>query len=218
MKIQAGGLNVDILPGRAAFLPKSGCLVVSDLHLGKSATFRARGLAVPEGSTQADLLRLDELIKTTNARQLVIAGDLIHSADGWNETTRTELIDWLDKIDLPTVLTEGNHDQRSLRAIQSLPITVVSEIEIDGILITHDPANLRPNQAGIAGHLHPGIRIKESMRRSLKMACFHLNKMNHLVLPAFSEFTGTQPIKPKKGDRFFVEIHQKITELPAGTF
>ena len=218
MKIQSGGLEIDLLPGRAAFLPNSSTLVVADLHLGKSATFRARGLAIPEGSTRADFQRLEEIVASTAAGQLVIAGDLIHSTDGWNETTQKELIDWLQRVKIPTILTEGNHDQRSHRGYQHLPLTVVKEIKIDGVFITHDPADLSPGQPGIAGHLHPGVRIKESARRSFKMPCFHLNKMNHLVLPAFSEFTGTQIINPGQGDRFFVEIHKRIIELPSGTF
>lgn len=218
MIIQLGGVNVTLLPGRTLLLPKSGTLVVADLHLGKSATFRSRGLAIPEGSTKADLQRLKELIKCTGAQQLVIAGDLIHSADGWNGTTQNELIEWLKEVRTPAILTEGNHDRRSHRGYKNLPIIVVKEIEIDGIFITHDPADLPPDQPGIAGHIHPGVRIKEGIGRTFKMGCFHLSKRDHLVLPSFSEFTGTRAIHPKHGDRIFVEIHNKITELPIGTF
>ena len=218
MRIQPGGLDITLLPGRAALLPKSGTLIVADLHLGKSATFRSRGLAIPEGSTSADLQRLKEIIKSTGDQQIVIAGDLIHSADGWIETTQNQLIDWLQEIQTPAILTEGNHDRRSHRGYTHLPLTVVKKIEIDGIFITHDPADLPAGQTGIAGHLHPGVRIREGGGRSFKMECFHLSDRNHLVLPAFSEFTGTQAMAPARGDRFFVEIHNKVTELPMGTF
>jgi uncharacterized protein len=204
MRIQPGGLDITLLPGRAALLPKSGTLIVADLHLGKSATFRSRGLAIPEGSTSADLQRLKEIIKSTGAQQIVIAGD--------------QLIDWLQEIQTPAILTEGNHDRRSHRGYTHLPLTVVKKIEIDGIFITHDPADLPAGQTGIAGHLHPGVRIREGGGRSFKMECFHLSDRNHLVLPAFSEFTGTQAMAPARGDRFFVEIHNKVTELPMGTF
>ena len=39
--------DVVLLPGRAALLPASRTLLVSDIHLGKAATFRQAGIPVP---------------------------------------------------------------------------------------------------------------------------------------------------------------------------
>ena len=46
----------------------SRTLFVADLHLGKSATFRARGLPVPSGTTQDNLRRLAALVQTRMRR------------------------------------------------------------------------------------------------------------------------------------------------------
>ncbi|OYV00284.1 MAG: hypothetical protein CFE26_24210, partial [Verrucomicrobiales bacterium VVV1] len=45
-----------------AALTSSRALIVADVHLGKSATFRAKGLPVPEGDNEHDLGRLAALI------------------------------------------------------------------------------------------------------------------------------------------------------------
>ena len=218
MELVLGTAKIELLPGRATFLCDSAALIVSDLHLGKSATFRKRGLAVPEGSTASDLSRLTGLLKKTKASQLVIAGDLVHSADGLTTSVIASLKDWLEEISIPVTLTEGNHDSRSWLSRHKLNFKTTPSLEISDLLITHDPADLQPDQPGIAGHLHPGIRVKESARQSLRIGGFYLRQSNHLVLPAFSEFTGTHPVSMSPGDRFFVELNDKISEIPATLF
>ena len=59
MTLRLADLDLTLLPEMAAWLPKHRALVVTDLHLGKSATFRARGIPIPEGETRADLARLE---------------------------------------------------------------------------------------------------------------------------------------------------------------
>jgi len=215
MELVLGTTKVELLPGRAAFLRTSASLVVSDLHLGKSATFRKRGLAVPEGSSASDLSRLIQLLKKTEAKHLIIAGDLVHSADGLSTTVIDALRTFLKEIELPVTLTEGNHDSRSWLSKHHLNFKTMPSLEIGDLLITHDPADLLPDQAGIAGHLHPGIRVRESRRQSLRIGGFYLRDSNHLVLPAFSEFTGTHPVSISETDRFFAELSGKISEIPA---
>jgi DNA ligase-associated metallophosphoesterase len=215
MEISLGSTKAELLPGRAVFLPASKTLVVADLHLGKAATFRKRGLAVPEGSNASDLGRLKELIHSRNSAQLVIAGDLFHSADGMSITTTDAFHQWLGDLNTPVILTEGNHDRRSWFSDHQFPFHVAPSLLVDGLFITHDPADIPIDQFGIAGHLHPGVRIKESARQSLRIAGFFLREAKHLILPAFSEFTGIQPLKTAGNDRFFAEIHEKISEIPS---
>ena len=214
MEISLGPIKVQLLPGRAAFLPASKSLIVADLHLGKAATFRERGLAVPEGSNASDLGRLKDIIDFKKPKQLVIAGDLFHSADGLSSSTIELFQEWLQNLELPVLLTEGNHDRRSWFARHRFPIDVSPHLRLDELTITHDPDDLSVREYGIAGHLHPGIRIKEAPRQSLKIAGFLVRHSKHLILPAFSEFTGIAPLKIGKEDQFFTEIKGTISELP----
>ncbi|MEO1833425.1 MAG: ligase-associated DNA damage response endonuclease PdeM [Akkermansiaceae bacterium] len=215
MEISLGPIKVQLLLGWAAFLPASKTLIVADLHLGKAATFRERGLAVPEGSNASDLGRLKDIIDFKKPKQLVVAGDLFHSADGLSSSTIELFQEWLQNLKLPVLLTEGNHDRRSWFARHRFPIDVSPHLRLDELTITHDPDDLSVREYGIAGHLHPGIRIKEAPRQSLKIAGFLVRHSKHLILPAFSEFTGIAPLKIGEKDQFFTEIKGTISELPS---
>lgn len=48
-----GGTRWQALPQRVAFWLARRWLVVADAHFGKAAVFRARGVPVPRGTTQA---------------------------------------------------------------------------------------------------------------------------------------------------------------------
>ena len=84
MKIQIQSQTLDLVTGSAALL-EDGTLVVADLHLGKASAFQAKGLAIPEGDSEADIKRLTELCKWNQATRLVINGDLFHSPAGLTE-------------------------------------------------------------------------------------------------------------------------------------
>ena len=51
VRIELGGIMLELLPGRVAYRPDTATLFVADMHLGKSGTFRAHGVPVPESST-----------------------------------------------------------------------------------------------------------------------------------------------------------------------
>ena len=74
--IALGGIELDLLPGRVAYRPDTATLFVADMHLGKSGTFRAHGVPVPESSTP-DLQRLASLTKKYDAHTVVVLGDLL---------------------------------------------------------------------------------------------------------------------------------------------
>jgi len=216
MTIDLGNTQVTLLAAHAAFLEKSSVLVVSDIHLGKSATFRSRGIPVPEGDSQADLEHLSRLIQETNPSRLVIAGDLFHAKDGMSPHVLDVFREWIDGVTIPITLTEGNHDRMARLFEHPLPIETVPSFEIDGIRITHDPEELPADQPGIAGHLHPGLRLPDGPRRSLRIPFFFLRHPHHLVLPAFSKFTGLNIMHPCDKDGIFIPNHLKVVQIASG--
>ena len=76
------GERVELHAERALYWPAGATLFVADVHLGKAAAFRAGGIALPRGGTQADLARLAALLARTRARRLVVLGDFLHAAAG----------------------------------------------------------------------------------------------------------------------------------------
>jgi DNA ligase-associated metallophosphoesterase len=205
--------SLALLPGGAAFLTDSRTLIVADIHLGKSAAFRAKGLPVPEGDSARDLGRLFEVSKKSNASQLVIAGDLFHSPSGITSSLETALADFMNRLEIPVTLVAGNHDIK----IPQLPagLRSVSHLDIEeNLRIIHDPAHASGDWLHISGHWHPIVKIPDGKRTSLRLPCF-LFRGNTLVLPAFGSFTGGAMIDAKPRDRIFVALREQVVELPS---
>jgi uncharacterized protein len=186
-------------------------LVTADLHLGKSAAFRAHGLPVPEGDTARDLDRLAKLIAEHKPDRLVIAGDLFHADAGSGDGVLDAFMAFLDGIKIPFTLVCGNHD----RKVRKMPpsIAQADHLDLGGLRIVHKPEDAAGGMVNLCGHIHPVLRIPDGRNTSLRMPCFHLSG-NVLTLPAFGSFTGGHIVKPAKGDRFFVTHNGAVIEVP----
>ncbi|NJM94359.1 MAG: phosphoesterase, partial [Cytophagales bacterium] len=71
--------HCNLLAQKALWLPEIEWLLISDLHLGKVAHFRKRGIAIPPHSEEQNLLRLLNLLVSFRPARLVLLGDLFHS-------------------------------------------------------------------------------------------------------------------------------------------
>lgn len=201
--------TLHLLPQSAILVGKT--LIAADLHLGKSAAFRANGIPVPEGDTARDLSRLADLVRLHQPSQLVIAGDLFHSASGTDPDLLARVSTFLEDIKIPLILADGNHDLK----IRHLPLAIsrVAHFDLDRFRIIHDPAAASPAHFNICGHIHPVLRIPDGKRTSLRLPCFHL-RHNILTLPSFGSFTGGHLVDIRNSDRFFVTLQEKIVEIP----
>ncbi len=204
--------SIILHPEGAAFLSVSSTLVVADVHLGKSAAFRAKGLPVPEGDNARDLARLLALVEKSAAAHLVIAGDLFHAPSGITPELETALGGFISELGIPVTLVAGNHDVK----IKQLPpqLRNVPHLDLAGnCRVIHDPAHASGKQLHLSGHWHPVVKIPDGKRTSLRLPCFLL-RGNTLVLPAFGSFTGGAIVKPMAGDRIFVALRENVVELP----
>jgi DNA ligase-associated metallophosphoesterase len=201
-----------LLPEGAVFLAESSTLIVADVHLGKSATFRARGLPVPEGDTARDLGRLTQLVRKHQAARLVVAGDLFHAPAGVTPELESALRDFLAELEIPVTLVVGNHDAR----LGQFPAGLqrVTECCLEGAWqVIHDPAEATGDLLHLAGHWHPVVKIPDGKRASLRLPCF-LFRRNTLILPSFGSFTGGAVVAREPKDRVFVALREKVVELP----
>ncbi len=204
--------GVSLLTEGAVFLSNSATLIVADIHLGKSAAFRARGLPVPEGDSVRDLARLLALVEKSHARHLVIAGDLFHAPTGMTPELETALADFISRLGIPITLVIGNHDVK----IQQLPagLAAVPHLDLNSNLrIIHDPAHVSGERLHIAGHWHPIVKIPDGRLTSLRLPCF-LFRNHTLVIPAFGSFTGGSILNVRPDDRVFVALREEVVELP----
>jgi DNA ligase-associated metallophosphoesterase len=202
--------TLQLLPQNAVLLPDR-TLVVADLHLGKATAFQAKGLAIPEGDSHADLKRLGTICEQVQATQIVINGDLFHSPAGLTTEIERLLETWLINLGLPVELVMGNHD----RKLPRLPdwLTAVHSSKHGGVHLVHDPADAPEGVPVVAAHWHPVAKIADGKRTSLRLPCFLLRR-NVLVLPSFGTFTGGAIVDREDGDRFFVAPGDRVIEVP----
>jgi DNA ligase-associated metallophosphoesterase len=209
-----GGSSWRALPQRAAFWHEARWLVVADLHLGKSATFRARGVPVPHGTTHANLERLTALIDSLRPRRLVFLGDLLHAREALASAALVRFEQWRRQhVDLAMTLVEGNHDRSAGRLPAQLSIDIVTEPWChSGIAFCHHPQRSN-GHAIVAGHLHPCVRLYGAASDSVRMPCFW-QREELLTLPAFGEFTGGASIAREPGDRVLAIVDDRLIEIP----
>ena len=200
--LQADGQALWLLPELAAWHAGSRTLFVADLHLGKSAAFRAGGLPVPSGTTQDNLQRLGALVDRHAATRIVFLGDLLHSRHAQQASVAEPVHAWREAHALvECVLVRGNHDTHAGDPPASLRFEVVDEPwavpGAAGLMACHHPRRTASGTV-LAGHLHPAVTLRGPARDRLRVPCFcHLGRM--LVLPAFGAFTGRSPNEPPAG-------------------
>lgn len=209
-----GGTPWRALPQHAALWLAQGWLVLADAHLGKAATFRARGVPVPQGTTSANLARLSSLIEATRPERLVFLGDLLHAREAQGSETIGQIARWRARhARLAMTLVEGNHDRHAGAPPATLDIDVVDEPwTVQGIAFCHHPRRLA-GASVVAGHLHPCVRLHGAANDTLRLPCFW-QRPGLLTLPAFGEFTGGAPIVREPGDRVLAAVDGRLIEIP----
>jgi len=210
-----GGTAWRALPQLAALWLQQRWLVVADVHFGKAATFRARGVPVPEGTTRANLARLAALIEATRPQRLVFLGDLLHAREARGAEPMRQFAHWrAQHALLPMALVEGNHDRHAGAPPPALDIDVVTEPwVVQGIAFCHQPQQIAGSSV-VAGHLHPCVRLVGAANDTVRLPCFW-QRAGLLTLPAFGEFTGGASIRRETGDRVLAVAEDRLIEIPA---
>ena len=172
---------------RALFWQEQQAVIISDLHIGKTAYFRKNGIPIPSDILEKDLERLSILIENFSADQLLIVGDFLHA--GKNKDFEI-FENWRSKNSgLKIILIKGNHDIHKADFLNHLDITIIdNSLKLAPFTFIHEPLDSE-NDFSISGHLHPGVTVKLERRKTVRLPCFRISD-NQLILPAFSEFTG----------------------------
>lgn len=172
---------------RALYWPREDALILSDVHIGKTAHFRKHGIPMPDDVLQKDLERLKRLILHFDAKTLLIVGDLFHAERNSDIFTFKE---WLTQFqELKLILIKGNHDRQSQLLMDDLNIEVVTNLVSGPFKFLHEPKDNDKEEFVISGHTHPGVLIRGKGKQKIKLPCYQITE-NQLILPAFSLFTG----------------------------
>jgi metallophosphoesterase superfamily enzyme len=120
----------------------------------------------------------------------------------------------LQHAQLSLVLVRGNHDRHAGDPPPHWRVQSVDEpLALASLQLMHHPAAPMPGRYGIAGHLHPVVRVGGRGRDHLRLPCFHFGAALG-VLPAFGDFTGGQAVRRRPGDRVFALAAGSVVEVP----
>jgi DNA ligase-associated metallophosphoesterase len=186
-------------------------LILSDLHIGKSAHFQKSGIPIPKNVLTTDLERLKQLILHFHAKNLIIVGDLFHA--GYNSDL-DEFKTWLAQFSsLRMQLIKGNHDRFSNAIYDQFNIEVFKkEYFLNCLKFVHDFEQPTNDFFTISGHTHPGVFIKGKGKQRIKLPCFQVTE-NQLILPAFSLFTGLNTRSAPKNCKNYCFTNDGIFEI-----
>jgi len=195
---------------RALYWQRENALILSDVHIGKTAHFRKHGIPMPDDVLQKDLKRLKDLIHHFGAKTLLIVGDLFHAERNSNMSTFKE---WLTQFsDLKLILIKGNHDRQSRRLMEHLNIQAVKQLDLEPFVFLHNPLENKESHFTISGHTHPGVLIKGKGRQKIKLPCYQIT-YNQMILPAFSLFTGLNIKDNPEGAKYYAFTDNSIFQL-----
>jgi DNA ligase-associated metallophosphoesterase len=209
------GETFELHADRAAYWMRTRTLLIADPHFGKAASFRAAGVPVPRGTSDANVDRLTASLDRTGAQRLIILGDFLHD-DQWNDDeTMSSLIRWRERhADLEVLLVRGNHDRKAGDPTPELNIHCVDEPHRCGpFVLLHDPEAASGDVPALAGHVHPAVSLRDPLGHGMRCACFIFSD-RLAILPAFGAFTGSAVRRPAAGDRIFITDREHIIELP----
>ncbi|MGJ8605706.1 MAG: ligase-associated DNA damage response endonuclease PdeM [Marivita sp.] len=179
------GETLSALPSGGLFWQSESLLVVSDLHLGKSArAARFGGAQLPPYETTETLTRLSADLHATRAKTVICLGDSFDAPSLQSALPDTDLMtlttlqagrDW--------IWIEGNHDPGPV----ALGGTHKRTLAIAPLYFCHI-AEAAPKSGEVTGHYHPKATL--ALRgRMLTRPCFLFDE-TRLIMPAYGAFTG----------------------------
>lgn len=197
MKLVKGLEAVDL----CLWLPESGTLAMSDLHLGYEGMMNAQGVFLPRVNFDAIRKRLAEKVfpKIGRPGKIVINGDFKQefgtiSRQEWKEAV--EMLDFLSGHCDEIILVKGNHDTvlGPIAEWKSVRLTDRLFSENEGVLFLHgdrEPAvkDLSKAETIVIGHAHPCVTVRDGVKRET-YKCFLIGKYrrkNLVVLPSMNQ-------------------------------
>lgn len=212
LPVQIAGFEFQLLPPGGVYWPARQMLLVADLHLGKEATFRSHGMAVPRGTSDGTLASVSAMLAVTQCERVVFVGDLFHARSSLQSDVQASVSRFLESHrDVRFQLIVGNHDQHLGRLPEDWSIEVLGDdYVIDRLQLNHYPGSASESaDLRISGHLHPAIKPDRRTGLPGRLPCFYLSKQC-LVLPAIGRFTGTSLVKPTPGEKTWWVVEDQV--------
>ena len=186
----------------AIFIKRASAIVISDLHLGYEESMARQGVYLPRLQARKALRVLRKARELTNAKRLIINGDIKHEFGRLLKSEKLEVAKLLrgayEAGYTEVILVRGNHDNYIKPIIESLGGEVVEELEEGDILLTHGHKRVNSDRGIIVvGHEHPSISVSISGVKA-RFPVFLVVPLESgsvaLVLPAAGAYQTGNPV------------------------
>ncbi|PPB80488.1 putative phosphoesterase [Albidovulum inexpectatum] len=169
------------LPSGALYWPEFGCLVVSDLHLGRSERYARRGgVLLPPYETAETLARLRRDVQQTDPGVMVCLGDSFDDTEAVPDASGLRAIIGDLATNRRWIWIKGNHDPRP-------PISIgesAREWHLGPLVFRHEARKGDDASGEVSGHFHPKMRLAGQWR-----SCFLVDE-RRIIMPAYGRYTG----------------------------
>tara|TARA_Y100000589_G_scaffold185161_1_gene175419 strand:- start:453 stop:1112 length:660 start_codon:yes stop_codon:yes gene_type:complete len=181
------GTILQLYSNLVLFIPSTGELLISDIHIGKAEYFQLNGIPITNNEDENNINRIYKLINEFKPNKVIILGDLFHSKYSLNKNLISKVERLFETFKNKIELIEGNHD----KGCQIKDISYLKEIESLNLIFTHEPIRKKDNKTlNICGHYHPKLILKNNQDK-LSFKCFAFDSFNNnLYLPSFGDLTG----------------------------
>ena len=183
-------IELSLSSHKIIYIKEFDALLISDLHLGKTASFARLGVALVKEESLTTLKRFQLVLDLYQPKKCYILGDLFHNKLPENNDIDIQFRSFLEKNSKTTFyLTLGNHDEKHHNQIQSFQLHTEFFFELGPFILSHKKRSHHKHSPTIIGHHHPGIKFKKRGFSKLTLPCFYFQDTT-LICPAFGDFTG----------------------------
>ena len=157
--------------------------IVSDLHLEKGSSFASSGQFIPPFDSEETLKKLINFFKTHEVQTIILLGDTFHDRGALNRMS-SKVKSIFDSLveNYEIIFVLGNHENK----MKSPYIKFYERYIVDDIHFLHEAVLEKKYQ--ISGHFHPVASLKINSKQITEKCLIHSE--NHIIMPAFGEFTG----------------------------
>jgi len=157
--------------------------IVSDLHLEKGSSFASSGQFIPPFDSEETLKKLINFVKTHEVQTIILLGDTFHDRGALNRMS-SKVKSIFDSLveNYEIIFVLGNHENK----MKSAFIKFYEHYIVDDIHFLHEAVLEKKYQ--ISGHFHPVASLKINSKKITEKCLIHSE--NHIIMPAFGEFTG----------------------------
>jgi len=160
---------VEPIPGEAAAVVRTDgrvLLAIADFHAGIEAALRSERGVNLDSNAEERRERVQSLLDSVGADELVVIGDFMHSIGGPGGAERGEIEVLVESLSVPVTVVKGNHDGE-LGEWAAVDVTDASGVCIGDVGFAHGhtwPA-LEVLRADVVcvGHEHPQVRLTDEV-------------------------------------------------------